>query len=151
MSLQDAAAANDGLKIPRIVPFLADTVCQLNGQQSEGIFRVPGDADDVTDLVSALWWMARTCSHFWLISVYESKTGIMMLQASLIPMYLPRCSSTGFETLPTHWSPPNSTILALLTPKTPLVPSTSSTNFRIPIDALFCIWSAFSRNSTSPR
>ncbi|CAO3608897.1 unnamed protein product [Cunninghamella blakesleeana] len=38
------------LKIPKIVTFLAETVHQLNGQQSEGIFRVPGDADDVTDL-----------------------------------------------------------------------------------------------------
>jgi hypothetical protein len=43
---------HDELKIPRIVPFLADAVHQMNGQQSEGIFRVPGDADDVTDLVS---------------------------------------------------------------------------------------------------
>ncbi|KAI8138329.1 hypothetical protein BJV82DRAFT_631889 [Fennellomyces sp. T-0311] len=40
----------DDLKIPRIVPFLADGVIRLNGQQSEGIFRVPGDADDVTEL-----------------------------------------------------------------------------------------------------
>ncbi|KAI9299633.1 Rho GTPase activation protein, partial [Cunninghamella echinulata] len=38
------------LKIPKIVTFLAETVHQLNGQQSEGIFRVSGDADDVTDL-----------------------------------------------------------------------------------------------------
>ncbi|KAI8388521.1 uncharacterized protein BYT42DRAFT_237779 [Radiomyces spectabilis] len=41
---------DDELKIPRIVPFLADTVRQLNGPCSEGIFRVPGDADDVTEL-----------------------------------------------------------------------------------------------------
>lgn len=39
------------LKIPQIVPFLANAVRQTNGQQSEGIFRVPGDADAVTDLV----------------------------------------------------------------------------------------------------
>lgn len=50
MDLQ--ANQSSDLKIPRIVPFLADAVHQLNGQQSEGIFRVPGDADDVTDLVS---------------------------------------------------------------------------------------------------
>ncbi|KAI8384467.1 uncharacterized protein BYT42DRAFT_562625 [Radiomyces spectabilis] len=42
--------SQDALKIPRIVPFLADTVHQLNGQHSEGIFRVPGDADAVTEL-----------------------------------------------------------------------------------------------------
>ncbi|CEP13381.1 hypothetical protein [Parasitella parasitica] len=38
------------LQIPQIVPFLANTVRQTNGQQSEGIFRVSGDADAVTDL-----------------------------------------------------------------------------------------------------
>ncbi|KAI8081778.1 uncharacterized protein BX664DRAFT_380722 [Halteromyces radiatus] len=49
--IMDLQANQDtNLKIPRIVPFLADTVHQLNGQQSEGIFRVPGDADNVTDL-----------------------------------------------------------------------------------------------------
>lgn len=48
---------HDQLKIPRIVPFLAEAVHQMNGQQSEGIFRVPGDADDVTDLVSLFLWM----------------------------------------------------------------------------------------------
>ncbi|KAG2199428.1 hypothetical protein INT47_011540, partial [Mucor saturninus] len=38
------------LQIPQIVPFLAETVRATNGQLSEGIFRVPGDADAVTDL-----------------------------------------------------------------------------------------------------
>ncbi|KAI9314749.1 Rho GTPase activation protein [Dichotomocladium elegans] len=38
------------LQIPRIVPFLADAVIRTNGQRSEGIFRVPGDADAITDL-----------------------------------------------------------------------------------------------------
>lgn len=42
---------DNGLKIPKIVPFLADAVLQLNGKYSEGIFRVPGDAEEVTDLV----------------------------------------------------------------------------------------------------
>ncbi|CDS12396.1 hypothetical protein LRAMOSA04590 [Lichtheimia ramosa] len=41
---------DNGLKIPKIVPFLADAVLQLNGKYSEGIFRVPGDAEEVTDL-----------------------------------------------------------------------------------------------------
>ncbi|KAI9266631.1 hypothetical protein BDA99DRAFT_480334 [Phascolomyces articulosus] len=44
------AHCGDGLKIPKIVPFLADAVLQMKGQQSEGIFRVPGDAEEVTDL-----------------------------------------------------------------------------------------------------
>lgn len=39
------------LQIPQIVPFLANVVRETNGQKSEGIFRVPGDADAVTDLV----------------------------------------------------------------------------------------------------
>ncbi|KAI7856712.1 Rho GTPase activation protein [Circinella umbellata] len=41
---------DEALQIPKIVPFLADAVIRLNGQQTEGIFRVPGDADDVTEL-----------------------------------------------------------------------------------------------------
>ncbi|KAG0169977.1 hypothetical protein DFQ29_009486, partial [Apophysomyces sp. BC1021] len=45
MSLQESS-----LKIPKIISFLADAVHQLHGQRSEGIFRVPGDADAVTDL-----------------------------------------------------------------------------------------------------
>ncbi|CAB4376882.1 unnamed protein product [Rhizophagus irregularis] len=38
------------LKIPRILPFLSNSILELNGQSSEGIFRVPGDADYVTEL-----------------------------------------------------------------------------------------------------
>ncbi|RCH91749.1 hypothetical protein CU098_003922 [Rhizopus stolonifer] len=38
------------LCIPQIVPFLANTVRETHGQMSEGIFRVSGDADAVTDL-----------------------------------------------------------------------------------------------------
>ncbi|KAI7903019.1 Rho GTPase activation protein [Cokeromyces recurvatus] len=38
------------LQIPQIVPFLTNAVLQANGKYSEGIFRVPGDADAVTDL-----------------------------------------------------------------------------------------------------
>lgn len=45
-------ASTSDLDIPKIVPFLANMVLDLNGLTSEGIFRVPGDADDVTELVS---------------------------------------------------------------------------------------------------
>eukprot|EP00158_Paraphelidium_tribonemae_P003193 Partr_v1_DN25949_c0_g1_i3_m68372 putative Rho GTPase activating protein 39 len=38
------------LKLPRIMTFLADSILKLNGCQTEGIFRVPGDADAVTEL-----------------------------------------------------------------------------------------------------
>lgn len=40
----------DGLKIPKIVPFLTNAILEMKGTQSEGIFRVPGDAEEVTDL-----------------------------------------------------------------------------------------------------
>ncbi|KIJ50528.1 hypothetical protein M422DRAFT_776995 [Sphaerobolus stellatus SS14] len=38
------------LKIPIILPFLADGILALGGTKSEGIFRIPGDADAVSDL-----------------------------------------------------------------------------------------------------
>ncbi|KAI9142002.1 hypothetical protein BKA69DRAFT_1070956 [Paraphysoderma sedebokerense] len=38
------------IPVPRILPFLANAVLNLNGCQSEGIFRVPGDADGVGEL-----------------------------------------------------------------------------------------------------
>ncbi|KAI9478502.1 MAG: Rho GTPase activation protein [Benjaminiella poitrasii] len=41
---------NTTLQIPQIVPFLTTAVRKTNGKHSEGIFRVPGDADAVTDL-----------------------------------------------------------------------------------------------------
>ncbi|KAH7912259.1 Rho GTPase activation protein [Hygrophoropsis aurantiaca] len=37
-------------KIPIILPFLADGILALGGTKSEGIFRVPGDSDSVSDL-----------------------------------------------------------------------------------------------------
>lgn len=40
------------LKVPQIVTFLANAVHDLNGQATQGIFRVPGDADAVTELVT---------------------------------------------------------------------------------------------------
>ncbi|RIB02959.1 hypothetical protein C2G38_2255281 [Gigaspora rosea] len=48
MKLQSQSYPN--LKLPRILPFLAKSILELNGQASEGIFRVPGDADYVTEL-----------------------------------------------------------------------------------------------------
>lgn len=38
------------LCLPRILPFLAESILKLDGQKAEGIFRVPGDADEVTEL-----------------------------------------------------------------------------------------------------
>jgi Rho GTPase-activating protein 39 len=38
------------LKVPKILMFLTESIIQLNGFKSEGIFRVPGDADEVNDL-----------------------------------------------------------------------------------------------------
>jgi len=37
-------------KCPIILPFLADGILALGGTKSEGIFRVPGDGDSVSDL-----------------------------------------------------------------------------------------------------
>ncbi|KAG6857777.1 hypothetical protein H0H87_004193 [Tephrocybe sp. NHM501043] len=37
-------------KVPIILPFLANGILALGGLKSEGIFRVPGDADSVSDL-----------------------------------------------------------------------------------------------------
>jgi hypothetical protein len=47
------------LKVPRILPFLSNAILELNGQSSEGIFRVPGDADYVTELVSKLCFFLK--------------------------------------------------------------------------------------------
>ncbi|CAG8454648.1 1660_t:CDS:10 [Cetraspora pellucida] len=41
MKLQSNSYPN--LKLPRILPFLANAIIELNGQTSEGIFRVPGE------------------------------------------------------------------------------------------------------------
>lgn len=37
-------------KLPFILTYLANEILRLNGSKTEGIFRVPGDADHVTDL-----------------------------------------------------------------------------------------------------
>ncbi|KAF8909878.1 Rho GTPase activation protein [Mucidula mucida] len=37
-------------KVPIILPFLADGILALGGTKAEGIFRVPGDGDSVSDL-----------------------------------------------------------------------------------------------------
>ncbi|KAI9297276.1 hypothetical protein K502DRAFT_301114 [Neoconidiobolus thromboides FSU 785] len=38
------------LTLPRVLPFLTDSVMKLNGHRSEGIFRVPGDMEMVAEL-----------------------------------------------------------------------------------------------------
>ncbi|KEP51455.1 Rho GTPase-activating-like protein [Rhizoctonia solani 123E] len=48
MRLQERTYANS--KVPIILPFLADGILALGGTKSEGIFRIPGDADEVSDL-----------------------------------------------------------------------------------------------------
>ncbi|TPX55048.1 hypothetical protein PhCBS80983_g05628 [Powellomyces hirtus] len=44
------AEKNPDAVVPRILPFLADAIIALKGCRTEGIFRVPGDADAVTEL-----------------------------------------------------------------------------------------------------
>lgn len=48
MRLQERNYPNE--KIPIILPFLADGILALGGTKCEGIFRVPGDSDLVSDL-----------------------------------------------------------------------------------------------------
>ncbi|KAF8705905.1 MyTH4 domain, partial [Rhizoctonia solani] len=48
MRLQERTYADS--KVPIILPFLADGILALGGTKSEGIFRIPGDADEVSDL-----------------------------------------------------------------------------------------------------
>lgn len=86
------------LKIPQIVPFLANAVRQTNGQQSEGIFRVPGDADAVTDLVIYIHifstgQLLNNISN----SVFVLKMATTMHQASQIPTYPLHYSNIGCE------------------------------------------------------
>nr|XP_018259661.1 uncharacterized protein I303_07729 [Kwoniella dejecticola CBS 10117]OBR81819.1 hypothetical protein I303_07729 [Kwoniella dejecticola CBS 10117] len=52
MELQKRAYPS--LKVPVILPFLADGILALGGLQSEGIFRVPGDGDSVNELKSRM-------------------------------------------------------------------------------------------------
>lgn len=48
MRLQERTYASS--KVPIILPFLADGILALGGTKSEGIFRIPGDGDEVSDL-----------------------------------------------------------------------------------------------------
>jgi hypothetical protein len=77
------------LPIPVILPFLADGILALGGTQSEGIFRIPGDNESVSELKSR---MDR--GHYQLVSFYlENKAndspGLMTLMSPLL------CSSSG--------------------------------------------------------
>lgn len=48
--MQRQEGAYPELRIPIILPFLADGILALGGTESEGIFRVPGDNDVITHL-----------------------------------------------------------------------------------------------------
>ncbi len=52
--MQLQASSYPNLMVPVILPFLADGILALGGTQSEGIFRVPGDADSVSELKSRM-------------------------------------------------------------------------------------------------
>jgi hypothetical protein len=47
---QQKKSENSELEVPAIMIFLADSILKLNGCQTEGIFRVPGDADSISEL-----------------------------------------------------------------------------------------------------
>lgn len=52
--MQLQASSYPNLKIPVILPFLTDGILALGGTQNEGIFRVPADADSVSELKSRI-------------------------------------------------------------------------------------------------
>jgi hypothetical protein len=45
------AESGDTSELPKILPALATTILKLQGQKSEGIFRVPGDAEGVSGIL----------------------------------------------------------------------------------------------------
>jgi len=48
--MEQQAKEKPELKVPNILLFLADAILQLNGTETEGIFRIPGDADAISEL-----------------------------------------------------------------------------------------------------
>ncbi|CAG8448616.1 3793_t:CDS:10 [Acaulospora colombiana] len=50
MKLQEKTNPGLELEVPRLLPFLAHSVLELKGLISEGIFRVPGEVDQITEL-----------------------------------------------------------------------------------------------------
>lgn len=65
MEYQERSYPN--LKVPVILPFLADGILALGGTHCEGIFRIPGDTDSVSELKSR---MDR--GHYQLVSLPSS-------------------------------------------------------------------------------
>jgi len=66
--MQLQARSYPDAKVPIILPFLADGILALGGTYSEGIFRVPGDADTVSELKSRMdrghYQLVRSCYCF---------------------------------------------------------------------------------------
>lgn len=50
---QQAEDGNDA-PVPKILPFLAESILKLDGFRTEGIFRVPGDADSIGEMKARL-------------------------------------------------------------------------------------------------
>jgi hypothetical protein len=128
------------LQIPQIVPFLANTVRETNGQCSEGIFRVPGDADAVTDLVSFFYHPLLDIDL--LFSVYELKTVFMMHRVSQTLTSLHLCSSIGYETLQNPSSAQKIIRAVSIMQKIPKKPSKSSMDYQIQTEELHSTQSA---------
>ncbi len=61
------ATSYPDLKVPVILPFLADGILALGGLQAEGIFRVPGDNDSVAELRARI-----DRGHYQLVSLPSS-------------------------------------------------------------------------------
>jgi len=78
------------LPIPVILPFLADGILALGGTQSEGIFRIPGDNESVSELKSR---MDR--GHYQLVSLQHLNTEANDSPGLMTPMLLLLCSNSG--------------------------------------------------------
>lgn len=67
MSLQERSYPD--LKVPIVLPFLADGILALGGMSAEGIFRVPGDNDSIFELKSRI-----DRGHYQLVSRWSELT-----------------------------------------------------------------------------
>lgn len=52
--MQHQAEDGNTLPIPKILPFLAESILLLDGVRTEGIFRVPGDVDSIGEMKARL-------------------------------------------------------------------------------------------------
>ena len=71
--MQHQESSYPDLKIPIVLPFLANGILALGGRCTEGIFRVSGDGEEVAELKSRMdrghYQLVRRLSQFALTAV----------------------------------------------------------------------------------